>query len=396
MADQLKKKLGVPLLTAYGVGIMVGAGIYVLVGYAAGQAGIWAPLSFLIAGLVAIPSALSFSELSARIPEAAGDSAYIEKGLGQHWLANLVGFINIASGVVGGAAVLKGGVGYLSLILPLPEEAAIVGLGLMLTLIAILGVAESLSFAAVLTLIEVGGLVLVIGAGFWAAPVAEWSAPPAPHFPGIFGATIFAFFAFLGFDDLVNMAEEARDPARAMPRAILYALAITSVLYALVAFAAVRAVPVEVLAQSERPLALVWEAGTGMGAGFLAAIAVAAALNGVLAQIVMAARVLFGLGRRAPTLGLFHHAHARFGTPVLATGLAGAVTIAAALALPVATLAEYTTLALLVVFTIVNAALIGLRRSPAPSPFRTPIIMPWLGILGCLMLLAANWFGAPA
>lgn len=393
MAEQLKKKLGTPLLTAYGVGIMVGAGIYVLVGYAAGQAGIWAPLSFLLAGLVAIPSALSFSELSARIPEAAGDSAYIEKGLGQHWLANLVGFINIAAGVVGGAAVLRGGVGYLELILPLPDAAMIIALGLALTLIAIAGVAESLSFAAVLTLVEVGGLAMVIGAGFWAEPVAEWSAPPAPHFPGILGASIFAFFAFLGFDDLVNMAEEAREPARAMPRAILYSLAITAVLYALVAFAAVRAVPIDVLATSERPLALVWEAGTGTGAGFLAAIAVAAALNGVLAQIVMAARVLFGLGRRAPTLAVFYRAHPRFGTPVLGTFLSGAATIAAALALPVATLAEYTTLALLVVFVIVNAALIGLQRQPGASPFRVPAIMPWLGILGCIVLFAAYFLG---
>ena len=391
MAEQLKKTLGTTLLTLYGVGIMVGAGIYVLVGHAAGAAGVWAPLAFLVAGLVAIPSALSYAALSAAIPEAAGDSAYVERGLGLHWLAMLVGFINIAAGVVGGAAVLRGGVGYLTALLPVDPGLAIGLLGAGLTALAILGAVESLTFAALLTLVEVLGLGLVVWAGFSAEPVAAWSAPPPPAPSGILAASIFAFFAFLGFDDLVNMAEEAREPSRTMPRAILLALAITAVLYALVALAAVRAVPAADLAASERPLALVWSAGTGGGsAGFLSAIAVAAALNGVLAQIVMSARVLFGLGRRAPSLALMHRAHPRFGTPVAATALAGAATISAAMALPVAILAEYTTLALLVVFIIVNAALIGLNRRPGARPFRVPSFVPWLGIAGSLALIVPS------
>ena len=125
MAETLPKRLGTGLLTAYGVGIMVGAGIYVLVGHAAGAAGIWAPLAFLLAGVVAVPSALSFAELSARIPEAAGDSAYVEHGLRAHWLAVLVGLINIVAGVIGGAAVLRGGVGYLTALVPVGPTAII-------------------------------------------------------------------------------------------------------------------------------------------------------------------------------------------------------------------------------------------------------------------------------
>ncbi|MBV7379015.1 APC family permease [Maritimibacter dapengensis] len=390
MADTLSKRLSTGLLTAYGVGIMVGAGIYVLVGYAAGAAGVWAPLAFLVAGLVAVPSALSFAELSSRIPEAAGDSAYVEHGLRAHWLAMLVGFINIAAGVIGGAAVLRGGVGYLTALVPVDPMAAMIALGVGLTLIAVVGVVESLAFAAILTAVEVVGLLLVVGAGFSAPATLDWSAPVSLHVPGVFAAAIFAFFAFLGFDDLVNMAEEARDPARQMPRAILWSLAITSVLYAVVTLAAVRAVPLADLAASERPLALVWSAATGTPAHFLSSIAVAAALNGVLAQVVMAARVLFGLGRRSAALAVFHHAHPRFATPVLATLLTGAATVGAALALPVALLAEYTTIALLVVFTIVNAALIGVKRLPDPSPFSVPAIVPWLGILGSVMLFVVN------
>ncbi len=393
MSEGLQKRIGLGLLTAYGVGVMVGAGIYVLVGLAAGQAGIWAPVSFLLAGLVAVPTALSFSELSARIPEAAGDSAFVELGLGAHWLAVLVGMINIVAGIIASAAILRGGVGYLVTFTDIPFEYAIAGLGAALTLIAIIGVLESLSFAAILTLVEVAGLCLVIWAGFSAPPVAEWVNPPAIEWSGVLAASIFAFFAFIGFDDMVNVAEEARNPARNMPRSILLALFITAGLYALVSMAAVRAVPREVLGGSEQPLALVWVAGTGQSAVFLSAIAVAAALNGVLAQIVMASRVLFGLGRRSDWLAVFYKAHPRFGTPVLATSLVGVVVIGAAMTLPVAVLAEYTTLALLVVFSIVNSSLIALKRKGEPTPFDVPAFVPWLGIAGCLAMFAANFAG---
>ncbi len=388
-APHLKRRIGLPLLTAYGVGVMVGAGIYVLVGAAAGQAGVWAPLSFLLAGLVAVPSALAFAELSARIPEAAGDSSYVEIGLNRHGLAVLVGWINIVAGTIAAAAVLRGGVGYLTSIVPVGFEVAVIGLGVALTAIALVGVLESLAFAAILTLIEVAGLGIIIFVGFDAEPVTAWLNPPAPQWSGVAAAGIFAFFAFIGFDDIVNMAEEVRDPHRTLPRGILIALAITALLYALVSMAAVRSVPQDLLGASERPLALVYETATGRSAAFLSLIAVAAALNGVLAQIVMAARVLFGLGKRSPSLRAFRHAHPRFGTPVLGTVLIGAVTSAAALTLPVATLAEITSLALLIVFAIVNAALIGAKRKQAEAPFRVPVWVPWLGATLCLAAFAA-------
>lgn len=394
MADTLKRRIGLGLLTAYGVGIMVGAGIYVLTGAAAGVAGMWAPLAFLLAALVSVPTALSFSELSARIPEAAGDSSYIEMGLNRHGLAVFVGWINVIAGTVAGSAVLRGGVGYLTSFVDIPFVVAVVGIGVILTLIALVGVLESLAFAAILTIVEVIGLVLVIWAGFSAPPVAEWSIPlPPPEWAGIAGATIFAFFAFIGFDDMVNMAEETRRPERTMPRGILLALAITALLYALVSLAAVRAVPREVLGMSERPLALVWEAGTGQSAVFLSVIAVAAALNGILAQIVMASRVLYGLGKRSPGFAIFRHSHPRFGTPVLGTVAVGGVTIAAALTLPVATLAEITTQALLVVFAIVNASLIALKRKAPATPFDVPSYVPWAGLILCVALFAASLVG---
>ena len=389
----LKRNLGLGLLTMYGVGVMVGAGIYVLVGAVAAEAGIWAPLAFVLAGVIAAPSALSYAELSSRIPEASGEAAYVEKGLNSHLLAVLIGLAIVVAGTVSAAAVLRGGVGYLTALVDIPTTWAIIGLGMALTVVAVIGVLESLALVAIFTVIEILGLAAVIWAGFTAPPVAEFTDLPSIYWPGVAGAAALAFFAFIGFEDMVNMAEEARDPKHTMPRAILVALAITAVLYALVSFAAVRSVPREVLAGSERPLALVWETGMGSSAIFLSAIAVAAALNGVLAQIVMASRVLFGLGRRAPEFRVFYSTHAKFGTPVLASVLVGAFVVASALTLPVATLAELTTMALLIVFAIVNAALIGVKHKQPEAEFSISIFWPWLGIVLSLGCFAASIAG---
>jgi len=396
MTTHLKRNIGLGLLTAYGVGVMVGAGIYVLVGAVVAQAGVWAPLAFVLAGLVAAPSALSYAELSARIPEASGEAAYVEKGLRLHGLAVLVGLAIVVAGTISGAAVLRGGVGYLSAIVDVDPAVAIIGIGVALSFVALVGVLESLMLAALFTLAEVIGLIAVVWAGFSAPPVIDLAQLPPPVWPGITAAAALAFFAFIGFEDLVNMAEETRNPTRTMPRAIVLALVITSALYALVSLAAVLAVPGEALAGSDRPLVLVWQAGSTFSPAILSAIAVVAALNGVLAQQVMAARVLFGLGRRVRVLAPFAHAHARFGTPALATVLLGAALIGAALALPVSTLAEATSSVLLVVFTIVNTALIALKRREPEAPFRVPVWVPWLGLLGSLAALGANVWGMVA
>lgn len=395
MGEQgLRREIGPVLLTLYGVGVMVGAGIYVLTGAAAGAAGFYAPLAFLLAGLVAAPTALSYAELSVRIPEAAGEAAYVGEGLASPVLARLVGLMVMVTGMVSGAAVLRGGVGYLTAILDVPAPWAIVLVGVLLTLIAMVGALESLAVIGLLTLAEVGGLAMVIWAGFAAEPVAGFGLPlPPPEWRGIAYATILGFFAFIGFEDMVNMAEETRDPGRTMPRAILAALAIVALLYALVVLAAVRAVPREVLAGSEQPLALVWEAATGRSAAFLSAIAVAAAVNGILAQIVMASRVLYGLGKWAPLLRPFRAVHPRLGTPVRATALVGGLVVLGALALPVATLAQFAAQILLVVFTLVNAALIALKRRAPRAAFTVPPWVPWSGLLLSLAALAASLWG---
>jgi amino acid transporter len=393
MAGGLRRRIGPGLLIAYGVGTMVGAGIYVLVGAVAADAGVWAPLSFLIAGLIAVPTALSYGEFASRLPEAAGPALFVREGLGLPWLGLAVGLTIAASGTISAAAVLRGGTGYLVAVTGLPFEATALAMGAALVAVAVLGVLESLALAAVLTAVEVLGLVMVVIAGAGAPPSPDFVLPQAVAWSGVTAGAVLAFFAFIGFEDMVNMAEEVRDPERTLPRAILAALAITAALYGLVSWAAVRAVPLADLGESERPLALVWQAAHGGSARVLSLIAVAAALNGVLAQIVMAARVLFGLGRRHPSLAGFHHAHPRLGTPVRATLLVGVAVIAGALTLPVAWLAGITATLLLAVFALVNASLVAVKRRAPEAPFRVPLAVPVLGLVAALAALGASLWG---
>ncbi|CUH86440.1 putative amino acid permease YhdG [Phaeobacter sp. CECT 5382] len=389
MTEPLKRRIGLGLLTAYGVGVMVGAGIYVLVGAVVAEAGTLAPFSFLLAGLIAAPTALSYAEFSSRLPEAAGEAAFVGQGLSSPRLAIFVGLSVVLAGTISAGAVLRGGAGYFAAATGISPDIAILAMGIALTAVAVLGVLESFALVAVFTAIEIAGLALVIWAGFGAEVTQDWStaapaitalAHPAVLTGVSFGAVL-AFFAFIGFEDIVNMAEEVRHPTRVMPRAIMLSLAITSVVYALVCWAAVRAVPLQDLAQSQSPLALVWQVTQGGNAHFLSSIAVFAALNGVLAQIVMASRVLFGLGRRTATLHVFRQTHHRFGTPVRATVLIGGAVVAAAYLVPLSQLAEMTSTTLLAVFILVNLALILQKRRAPEASFRVPMLVPVVGLL---------------
>ncbi len=396
MSDHLKRRIGLPLLVAYGVGVMVGAGIYVLVGAVAAHAGLYAPLAFLLAGIIAAPSALSYAELSARIPQAAGEAAYVEEGLGSRALGVIVGLGIVAAGSVSAAAVLRGGAGYLTAFWDIPWVLAVLGLGAALVLVALIGVLESLALAALFTVIELGGLALVVHAG-WTAPMSpDWGLYSAIPLGGLGIAATLAFFAFIGFEDIVNMAEEVKRPERTVPIAILASLIVTTVLYIAVTFAALRAVPLEELGGSERPLALVYSAAHGDEAQILSKIAVVAALNGVLAQMVMAARVLFGLGRGGGLLSLFHHAHPRFGTPVLATLLVGVAVLIMAVSLPVSNLAGMTSVILLMVFVLVNVSLMRLKARKPKAPFSVPAYVPKLGAIFSLLALATFVFAGLA
>jgi amino acid transporter len=399
-AVPLRRRLGLALLVLYGTGITVGAGIYVLIGAVAGHAGIYAPWSFVVAAAVMALTVASYAELSTRFPVSAGEAAYVRAAFQSRALATAIGLLTVVTGVVSSAAVMVGSAGYIRQFIDLPQGAIVVTVVLALGAVAAWGILESVVLASLFTLIEVGGLVTVIAAGIHAdLPIAATIArlPPlnAAAMSGIGFGSLLAFFAFIGFEDLANVVEEAKVPHRDIPRAMVLTLGISTVLYVLVAAVAVSAVSVERLSSSSAPLSLVFRQVAGVSPATISAIAIVATLNTILAQMTMAARVVYGLAREGELPAIFARVHRRTGTPLVATACIAALVVPLALFVPLTPLAEGTSLATLAVFALVNLALLRLRycgvRSDRPH-VTVPVWIPAIGLVTCLAMMAGALF----
>lgn len=394
-AAELKRALSLTLLTFYGLGTILGAGIYVLVGKVAGYAAFYAPVSFLVAAGLAALTGLSYAELAARYPKSAGEALYVHEGLRWRALSVLVGFLIVLTGIVSAATIANGFVGYLHVFVAVPHPLAVALLVLALGGLAAWGIRESVLAATLITLFELGGLVLivVVAAGHLAHLPAPWPAL-VPSFDagvwqGILLGAFLAFYAYIGFEDMVNVAEEVQDPLRVLPKAILLAISISTVLYLGVALMAVLVLPPAELAASPAPLALVYQRATGSPPTLISAIGIFAVVNGALIQIIMAARVLYGMSREGWLPGAFGRVSPRTRTPLLATGVITALVLILALALPLVTLAQATSYVILVVFALVNLSLVFIkRRAPRPAGVRVyPAWIPLAGFLSSLGIL---------
>lgn len=389
--SELRRSIGPAALTLYGLGTVLGAGIYVLVGEVAGEAGVWAPLSFAGAAAVAALTGLSFGELASRIPESAGEAAYVQRAFDAPRLASIVGLVVALTGVVSAAAIAVGFAGYLQVFFPaMPQGMAVAGLVVLLGAIAVAGVEASVWAAGLMTLLEVSGLLLVLWSARSAVTVEAWSrALESPlESTGVFVGAFLAFYAFIGFEDMVNSAEEVIEPERTLPGAILGALAIATVLYIAVALVCVLALPVSELAGAEAPLALVYETATGRDPWVITGISLIAVANGALVQIVMGGRVLYGLARKGWIPGFLATIHPRTRTPIAATVAIVVVVLVLALLFELRTLAQVTSFAILGVFALVNAALVQLKRRGEPGPsVNLPIAVPVLGVFASLGLI---------
>ncbi len=388
----LRRNVGFPLLLLYGLGTTVGAGVYALVGEVAGLAGAYAPAAFVVSALLATATALAFAELSSRHPRAAGEAEYVARAFGRPGLSRGVGLAVAAAGTISAATVARGFAGYVGAVVSVPTPLLLTLLIVVLGGVAAWGVRESLRIAGAMTLLEVGGLLAVVTVVLVAAPETRAALPVAPSpvsAAAVLSASTLAFFAFLGFEDMVNVAEEVTDVRRTLPRAILWTLGLTTLIYAAVAWAAVVQVAPAELAASEAPLALVYERALGRAPVELLVIGALAMLNGALIQIVMASRVLYGLGERGLVPRGWARVHPRTGTPVFATILVSATALLLALALPLASLARATAWVALAVFACIHAALFVLqRREPAPpGAFVCPRFVPPVGGAVSLLLL---------
>ena len=398
---ELSRVITLPLLVLYGLGITIGAGIYVLIGQTAAQAGIYAPMSFVVAAFVMAFSAGSFAEFSGRLPQAAGEAVFVKAGFNSELLSLITGGIILLSAVVAAATIALGGTGYIVALTGLPTRPVVATVIALMGLIAIWGVKESVVFAGIFTIIEVLGLLVIVAAGFWQSPDLLTRLPEvippvtdSAALIAVFTTSLVAFFAFIGFDDVVNLVEETKNPVRTMPLAIMITLVVATILYFLVAMVAVLAVPLDALAQSTAPISLMFETLTGVSPLMISLIAIVATLNGVIIQIVMASRVLYGMAKKGSLPKWFARVNSRTHTPVLSTIIITGISGVLALFFPIGKLAELTTSLILVAFTLVNISLVILKlqkTSPPDGVYTVRIWVPICGTISCVALLVGPY-----
>ena len=395
----LRRTLSLWQVVLYGLGVTIGAGIYVLVGVAAGRSGFFAPLAFLVAAALLSFTALSFAELATRLPVAASEAAYIDAGFRNKNLTLSTGLFVVTTATVSAATVSVGAAGYVSVFLPAPPTILILIVVLSMGMIASCTTAQSVTLAGVMTMIEIGGLLAIVAAGLWHADDLGANLQDMPMnmqdmpWAGLVSTSLIAVFAFIGFEHVVNIAEEVRDPRRTLPKALFITLGLTALLYASVVFIAVAAIPPAELALSNAPLARVYEKLTGQPLGMMSAIALIATLNGIIVHIIMISRVLYGMSRNGALPAGLGHVHPRTRTPLRATGIAIAIILALALAFPLERLAHFTAQGTLVIFFLVNAALARIRHDEKilpPEVFHAPAWAPYAGMAATLILLVAS------
>ena len=396
----LHRVLSLTEVTAGGVGIIIGAGIYVLVGAATAEAGASVWLSFVLAAVLCALTGLSYAELGSRYPSAAAEYTYTQQVL-PHWVAFLTGWVMILGLVISAATVALGFASYLRFFLPaLDARLGALLLLAIVTVVAWRGIKHSARMTLVFSAVQVGGLLLVIGIGL--PHVGEHSlsteGPPMQVLSGVLGASALVFFAYIGFDEVATLSEETRDPVRTVPRALALALGISTLLYVGVAVSAVSVLGAEALAASSRPLADVVAHVLGdRSAAVMAALALVSTTNTCLLALTSASRVTFGMARDAALPVRFARVDAAHGAPRSAIVVAVLVAVGFALVGDLKLIAGVADFAIYLVFVAVNATVILLRVRGVPAPagsFSVPgtlggvPVIPVFGSLVVLLMIA--------
>jgi amino acid transporter len=394
----LRRSIGLPLLTLYGMGTILGAGIYVLVGEVAAVAGYSTPLAFVIACLVASLTGLSYAELSSSLPRSAGEAAYVNAAFARSAFAHAVGASVILTGIVSAATMLRGLVGYFSVFATLPDTIVVGSGALILFAIAAWGIGQALWAAAFVTIIEAGGLIYVCivadtsGVEFGQILQQMFTIVGTESMAGVVAGSFLAFYAFIGFEDIVNVAEEVKQPEKNVPRAIVLSLIAATVIYFIVSTVAVISVAPGDLAATQAPLALVAASGGHPGQP-IALVSLLAVTNGALIQIIMASRVLYGMADQRLIWAGFARVNSHTRTPLVATTTVAVAILILALFFSLGELARFTSALALLIFAMVNIALLRLKRREDHKPrFEVPGIIPGLALLACLVMLVQDQY----
>ncbi|MQA07297.1 MAG: amino acid permease [Pseudonocardiaceae bacterium] len=389
----LKRVMGPKLLLFFVVGDILGASIYSLTGKVAGEVGgaLWIP--FLIAFVVAFLTAFSYLELVGKYPRAAGAALYTHRAFGLQFLTFMVAFAVMCSGITSASSAAQAFSGdYLQEFVTAPEVLVAIAFIMLLALVNFRGVGESVKLNVVLTIVELSGLLIVIAIGLFAVlngdgepgRLVEFDAESGAFF-GVTSATALAFFSMVGFEDSVNMAEEVRNPVKVFPRAIIIGLIFCGLVYLLVSTTSSLLVPVGTLENSTAPLLEVVRVGApAFPLLFFTGIALFAVINSALINMLMASRLLYGMANERIIPKQFGRVHPLRRTPWVSILFTSVIAIGLVSTAEIEDLGSTTALLLLIVFSIVNVAVLVLRKDRVEHDhFRAPTIIPVLGAISC-------------
>lgn len=407
-SPQLRRSVGGVLLFVFIIGDVLGAGIYALVGVMAGEVGgaVWVPL--LVALAMALTTAASYAELVTKYPEAGGAAVFARRAFRSDTLSFLIGFAMLAAGVTSAAGLAHAFAGeYLGTFVELPVLVAALSFLAVVALVNARGIRESLRANLLMTVVEVGGLVLVVvlaaivlarGDGE-PGRLLEFDADRSPAL-AVLAAALLAYYSFVGFETSANIAEEVRDVRRVYPRALFGALLTAGAVYVLVGMAVSIVLPPDEVAASTGPLLEVVSAtNLGVPDRLFGAIALVAVANGALLTMIMASRLLYGMASHGLVPSVFGRVLPHRRTPWVAILATTAVAMVLCTTSTLDALAETVVLLLLFVFVSTNIAVLVLRRDRVEAPhFRTPTVLPILALVTCVVLLtqqsAATWLRA--
>ena len=388
----LKRTLGLAECVFFGVGSILGAGIYTILGKVAGLSGnlIW--LAFLIASVCALATAFSYAELSAAFPKAGGEYVYAKKAFGKP-TGVVLGIIISLNGIISSATVAVGFAGYLSTLLGIGTILGALGILALIFTINVVGIRQSSVVNIIFTIIEISGLLLVIYAAFPDIGKVDYMSMPKDGLNSLIAAAALAFFSFMGFEEIVKLAEETKDPEKNIPRALFWASGIVIVVYALVAISAVSVISFEELGKSESPLADIFGKRFGQtGIIIISIIALFATSNTILSNMLGSSRVLLNMSKETKLLKILSFVSPKRKTPL--TALIAVLIISAAFSLigDIETIARITTIFIFITFIVVNlaAVILRIRAKESPRPYRMPFNInniPVISIVGILMTM---------
>jgi basic amino acid/polyamine antiporter, APA family len=398
---ELKRSLGVGQCIFFGVGSILGAGIYAIIGKVAGWSGNWLWLSFLLASITALFTAFSYAELSAAFPKAGGEYEYTKRAFGKN-MGLITGTIIAMNGIISGATVSVGFAGYFTSLLTAPVLLASLGIIGLVFLVNVSGIRQSSIINIIFTIIEIGGLLLVVFSAFTHINQTAYLEKPAMGLNGFFTGAALAFYAFIGFEEIVKLAEETKNPERNIPRALFIACIIVLIIYTAVTLAVISVLSPAQLASSKSPLADIVSNSYGKtGAIIISVIALFSTSNTILSNMLGSSRVLLHIGKETKKLDKLSYVSSKRQTPVAALIFILIVMSLFALIGNIETIAMIANLFIFTTFILVNLAVIVLRRKEKDlnRPYRIPFtigslpIFSVIAILLVLLLLGYNIYG---